>query len=130
MRVRKENEKGVEAVEGSEAFFSWKDRERKLPGAAHPRLGGPAAELKLMDKGRQGLAIFIELTFPPRHITSRLVASFARADLSIFRRIFLCPFPFFLSSWPYVRSEGGCYTASCDHRFARRIINLWEACVS
>lgn len=51
MRVRKENEKGVEA-KGEEAFFTERPRTEVARGGA-PSVGGPAAELKLMDKGRQ-----------------------------------------------------------------------------
>lgn len=51
-------------------FFRERPRTEVARGGA-PSVGGPPVELKLMDKGRRGLAIFIELTFLPSRITRR-----------------------------------------------------------
>lgn len=81
MRVRKEKEKEKgEWRERRALFFRERPRTEVARGGA-PSVGGPPVELKLMDKGRRGLAIFIELTFLPSRITRRasLVAACSRA---------------------------------------------------
>lgn len=68
---KNESAEGEGREEGRRAlFFRERPRTEVARGGA-PSVGGPPVELKLMDKGRRGLAIFIELTFLPSRITRR-----------------------------------------------------------